>query len=78
MYHLELRPMRRAASLFSDHVWDKEVEKLLNALPKTEGSVPATEVLHAEKDYFIRLDVPGVMQEDIEIEVEDNHLVISG
>lgn len=36
--------------------------------------VPRAEVLEGDKDYMIRMDLPGVNRENLEIEVEDDTL----
>lgn len=38
---------------------------------------PRADILEGEKDYVIRLDLPGVNREDLNIELEDNTLTIS-
>ena len=38
--------------------------------------VPRAEVLEGDKDYIIRLDLPGVNRENLEIEVEDETLSV--
>lgn len=73
MYQFELKPARRS------QVWDKEIEKIFDVFSQTEQSfVPACEIIDEEKFYSISLDVPGLRIEDIEIEVRDNRLHISG
>ncbi|MBU0741798.1 Hsp20/alpha crystallin family protein [bacterium] len=36
--------------------------------------VPRAEVLEGDKDYIIRMDMPGVNRENLEIEIEDDTL----
>jgi HSP20 family protein len=72
MYHLEFRPMRRAASLFNDREFDRFFQA------KEETFMPPTEILSTEKSYLIRLDIPGVDQSDLEIEVKEDQLIVSG
>ncbi len=47
--------------------WDWDQELLLS---------PRTEILEGDKDYIIRLDMPGVNKDDLSIEVEDQVLTI--
>jgi HSP20 family protein len=68
MYHLELRPMRRTASLLTDQFFQG----------KEESFVPATEVLSTDKSYLIRIDVPGIEQSDLEIEIKEDQLLVAG
>jgi HSP20 family protein len=39
---------------------------------------PACEISEAEDHYSLSVDLPGMRQEDIKVEVHNNHLVISG
>ncbi len=39
-------------------------------------SVPRTDILEGEKDYLIRMDLPGVRREDLEIELENGSLTV--
>ena len=38
---------------------------------------PRADILEGEKDYIIRLDVPGVNRDDLNIEIEDQTLTVS-
>ena len=38
---------------------------------------PRAEVLEGDKDYIIRMDLPGVNRETLEIEVEDQTLTVN-
>ena len=46
-------------------------------LPMTAHDVP-TDVFHAEDRLVIRMDLPGVRPEDVEVTVQENVLVING
>lgn len=72
MYHFELRPNR------THNQWEKEFEKLFDVFSKEDLYAPACEILDEEKSYSISLDIAGVTKDDINIEVKDNHLYISG
>lgn len=37
---------------------------------------PRTEVYESDKDYIIRLDLPGVNRQDVEIEIENDTLTV--
>jgi HSP20 family protein len=39
---------------------------------------PTFNVVERQEAYFISADVPGVREDDIDVTVQDNHLVISG
>jgi HSP20 family protein len=40
--------------------------------------VPAFNVVEKTEGYFISADLPGVRDEDVDVTVQDNHLIISG
>ncbi len=77
MYHFELRPNRRNVSA-GPNSWDKEFEKFFDVFSRSEYFAPACEILDEEKSYTIGLDIPGLKKEEIEIEVKDNHLHVTG
>lgn len=77
MYHFELRPNRRSASA-QPNSWDKEFEKFFDVFSRAEYFAPACEILDEEKSYSISLDIPGLKKEEIDIEVKDNHLHVTG
>lgn len=39
---------------------------------------PAMDVIENEKDYTVRLDLPGISPDDVKVEIEDQMLTISG
>jgi len=44
---------------------------------RTPHRVPRAEVLEGDKDYIIRMDLPGVNRENLEIEIEDETLNVA-
>jgi HSP20 family protein len=40
--------------------------------------IPAMDLVEAENDFVLRADLPGLSEDDVKIEVEDNVLTISG
>lgn len=42
------------------------------------GFTPLSETLHEGDDYLIRLEVPGISPEEIEVELNENRLIITG
>ncbi len=46
--------------------------------PSWESLHPACEIIDAEKVFSVSLDIPGFRKEDIEIELKDRHLLVSG
>jgi HSP20 family protein len=71
MYHFELKPTRHASI-------EKEFERIFDVFTKSDNFAPQCEIIDEEKSYSISLDIPGLSKEDIELEVKDNHLFISG
>jgi HSP20 family protein len=60
-----------------------EMNRLFNTAfdPSTAGSrgwVPAMDLFETAEAFVLRADLPGLRQEDVKIEVEDNHLTLSG
>lgn len=76
MYQFELRPFRKNWNPALE--WEKEVEKMFDGFKTQHAFTPACEIIDEEKSYFISLDIPGLKKEDLDIEVKDNHLYISG
>lgn len=76
MYQFELKPHSSRPQYSS---WEKELERFFDVFSDNETHfAPACEIHDEEKMYTISLDIPGLRQEDIEIEVKDNHLHITG
>ena len=68
--NLQLRTLRHPN-------WDREFEHLFN-FAKDEQWSPAVEIAEEDKYFAVSVDVPGVKREDIELEVKDNRLFVSG
>lgn len=78
MYHFELRPQRRQ-NFWKTPSLEKEVEKLFDVFNSpTDYFAPPCEIVDEEKSYAISLDIPGLKQSEIEIEVKDNRLHVTG
>jgi HSP20 family protein len=72
-------PMRELTSLQS------EMNRLFNTVfdtPQANGGlrrwVPAMDLVETKEAFVLRADLPGVSEEDVKIEVEDNLLTVSG
>ena len=78
MYHFELKPSLRNQVLSAHSPWEKEIERIFDVFSKSDYFAPACEILDQEKFYSIGLDIPGLAKEDIELEVKDNKLHVSG
>ncbi len=64
---------------------EKRISSMLefeNKLPQASKAetiwMPAVNEKEDEKAYYLEIDLPGIKKEDINIEVQDNMLVISG
>lgn len=78
MYQFDLRPSRRS-SWNPATQWEKELERFFDVFTENNTNfAPSCEIHDEDKMYSISLDIPGLRKEDIDIEVKDNHLHISG
>lgn len=71
MLQFQLRPAR------GPQAWTHEVEKMLENF-HTDYHHAASEIVESPAAFIIALDVPGFKKEDIQIEVKDRQLVITG
>ncbi len=46
--------------------------------PSWESLNPPCEIVDSEKVFTVAIDIPGFKKEDIEIELKDRHLLVSG
>jgi HSP20 family protein len=73
--------MRRGSLLDSRRSFDDLVNGVLGQAGQTWPSggynVP-TDVFHTDEKLFIRMDLPGVNPDDVEVTVQENVLVING
>jgi len=77
MFHLE----KRNRDLWNGNtLFDKDFDKLFDVFSRAQENfhAPACEITEEEKRYAVSVDVPGMREEDITIEVKDNHLYVSG
>ena len=72
-------PLRELSSL------QTEMNRLFNTVfdtPVANGGtrrwVPAMDLVETAEDFVLRADLPGMKQEDVKIELEDNVLTVSG
>ena len=74
-------PLRELSSL------QNEMNRLFNTVVDAPGGnagapmrrwVPAMDLVESEDQFVLRADLPGMKQEDVSIEFEDNVLTISG
>ncbi len=73
MLHFEMVP-RRWQTLAD---WKSEMD---NFWQEAQGALqaPPCEIVEGEKAYLIALDIPGFRKEDIQLEVKDRQLLVSG
>lgn len=77
MLHFELKPSRRG-SWNALSQWDKEVEKLFDGFAAQDQLAPACEIIDGADQFVVALDIPGFKKENIEIELKERHLHVSG
>ena len=72
-------PLRELSSL------QTEMNRLFNTVFDTPVAntgnrrwVPAMDLVETNEDFVLRADLPGMTQEDVKIELEDNTLTVSG
>ncbi len=73
--NLRMREFRRGFELLNSMLDEFNVEKSENF---RSDFLPAINTREGEYAYHIEVDLPGMKKEDINIQVEDNTLVISG
>lgn len=79
MYNLEAKPSIRRSPLWNTSTdLDQELERFFDVFSKADNFAPAFEILDEDKSYIVGLDVPGLKKDDIDIEVKDNHLIVTG
>ena len=70
-------PLALARDLFS---WDPFLRIDWPARQQSGGAnfAPAFNVVEKQDGYYISADLPGVREEDMDVTVQDNHLIVSG
>ncbi len=57
--------------------WEREFEHLFNFSREDQWS-PAVDIVEEEKFFSVSMDVPGLKKENIDLEVKENRLFVSG
>jgi HSP20 family protein len=70
-----LNDIRRSFDIFNSIVNSAETNRDESSMV---AFVPAVNTREGEYAYHVEVDLPGIKKEDIEIDVEDNVLIISG
>ena len=72
------------ALLMKPEPFSQEVNRLFNTLFDLSDStgvqrwVPAMDLMEADDHFVLRADLPGLTEDDVSIEIQDNTLTISG
>jgi HSP20 family molecular chaperone IbpA len=66
----------RFRSDFEDLLFPTNWVDIFSFIPETR--VPVVDLLDREKDYLLKAEMPGFKKEDIEIEVQDDSIAITG
>src|SRR5918998_3181852 len=69
------------ALLMKPEPFSNEVTRLFNTLfdeGQTQRWVPAMDLVESEDHFLLKADLPGLGEEDVNIEIRDNALTISG
>jgi HSP20 family protein len=71
------------ALLMKPEPFSQEVNRLVNTLFEpiqgaTQRWVPAMDLVEADDHFVLKADLPGLREDDVTIEVQDNNLTIAG
>ncbi len=78
MYNLEFKTSRHPFWMHNAAA-DKELEKFFTNFAKNETCyTPVCEIVEQEKFFAISIDMPGMKKDDINLEVKDAQLYITG
>ena len=70
-------------TLFKPEPFSSEVNRLFNTLftggeERSERWLPAMDLVEAEDHFLLKADLPGMSEEDVSLEIQDNTLTVSG
>jgi len=57
--------------------WDSVLDRFFDDSPLDLGRSPAVDVREGEKEYTMEVELPGLTEKDIEVNVENNLLTLS-
>ncbi len=66
--------MYRPANLFD---WDGILDRFFDDTPVWSQSTPPVDVRETEKGYELDMEIPGLTEKDVEVEVKENLLTVS-
>jgi HSP20 family protein len=72
-----LVPFRHLDEVFDSFFWPVRADRPGNGDERLVRHAPYADVLEGEKEYLIRLDMPGVDRKDLNVEVEDQILTVT-
>ena len=79
MYHFQLLPTRKENKSWNAmSEWNKEIEKFFDGVSGADYLAPPCEIVDQEKAYAISLDIPGFRKDQIDIEMKDKRLHVTG
>jgi HSP20 family protein len=70
-------PFRSIEQMFDD-VWRNWPSRFAQTDTTRPMLRPAMDVIEGEKDLTIRVDLPGLSSDDVNVEIDDNTLTVSG
>jgi HSP20 family protein len=69
------------ALLMKPEPFSSEINRLFNTLfdeSQSQRWIPAMDLVEDEEQFVLKADLPGLSEDDVEIEIRDNALTISG
>ncbi len=78
MYFQVLPTKKENRSWNSMSEWNKQIENLFEGVAGADYLAPPCEIIDQEKSFAISLDVPGFRKDQIDIEVKERRLSITG
>ena len=77
-----ITPVKKIHTPVVNHNFSDLIEELFtdawNRNPVREGFNPTVDIVENDSTYELHVNLPGMKKEDIQIQLEDNRLVISG
>ena len=79
MFLVPMSRESRALSSRLDRLFDDGFERFFGALAPVEGAAtrsPALDVTESEREYSVKLDMPGVAKEDVKVSIDGRHVSV--
>jgi HSP20 family protein len=71
----DMQVLQNRMNRLFNHYFDRDVDSRSDL---STSWYPATNIIEKKDDYVLKIEVPGMNQEDIHIEFKDSSLIISG